>query len=54
MSPGPWFRALKTKTGARITRDGALLDGFRLIHVLWEAKDTDDDLDKESTAKFKA
>jgi type I restriction-modification system DNA methylase subunit len=46
--------SLKTKTGARITPDGALLDSFRLIHGLWEAKDTDDDLDKEITAKFKA
>ncbi len=33
-----------------ITPDGALLDSFRLIHGLWEAKDTDDDLDKEITA----
>lgn len=46
--------SLKTKTGDRITPDGALLDSFRLIHGLWEAKDTDDDLDKEITAKFKA
>ncbi len=46
--------SLKTKAGARITPDGALLDSFRLIHGLWEAKDSDDDLDKEITAKFKA
>jgi predicted helicase len=46
--------SLKTKAGARITPDGALLDSFRLIHGLWEAKDTDDDLDREITAKFKA
>ncbi len=46
--------SLKTKSGARITPDGALLDSFRLIHGLWEAKDTDDDLEREITAKFKA
>jgi predicted helicase len=46
--------SLKTKSGARITPDGALLDSFRLVHGLWEAKDTDDDLDKEIIAKFKA
>jgi predicted helicase len=44
---------LKTKTGARITPDGALLDGFRLVHGLWEAKDTGDDLDREIAKKFK-
>ncbi len=45
--------SLKTKGGARITPDGALLDGFRLIHGVWEAKDTADDLDKEIAKKFK-
>ena len=45
--------SLKTKAGAKITPDGALLDSFRLIHGLWEAKDTADDLDKEITKKFK-
>src|SRR5438094_10601190 len=24
--------------------DGALLDDFKIVHVFWEAKDTDDDL----------
>jgi hypothetical protein len=45
--------SLKTKAGAKITPDGALLDSFRLTHGLWEAKDTADDLDKEITKKFK-
>ena len=45
--------SVKTKAGARITPDGALLDGFRLIHGMWEAKDTADDLDKEIAKKFK-
>ena len=45
--------SLKTKAGAKITPDGALLDSFRLMHGLWEAKDTADDLDKEITKKFK-
>jgi type I restriction-modification system DNA methylase subunit len=45
--------SVKTKAGARITPDGALLDGFRLIHGVWEAKDTADDLDKEIAKKFK-
>src|ERR1051325_11151849 len=45
--------SLKTKAGAKITPDGALLDSFRLMHGLWEAKDTADDLDKEIAKKFK-
>src|SRR6266542_5077738 len=45
--------SLKTKIGAKITPDGALLDSFRLVHGLWEAKDTADDLDNEITKKFK-
>jgi predicted helicase len=45
--------SLKTRAGAKITPDGALLDSFRLTHGLWEAKDTADDLDKEITKKFK-
>jgi predicted helicase len=45
--------SLKTKTGAKITPDGVLLDTFRLVHGVWEAKDTSDDLDKEIRAKFK-
>jgi predicted helicase len=34
--------------------DGALLDAFKLIHGVWEAKDTDDDLEKEIARKFRA
>lgn len=45
--------SLKTKGGAKITPDRALLDSFRLMHGLWEAKDTADDLDKQTTKKFK-
>lgn len=45
--------SLKTKAGARITPDGVLLDTFRLVHGVWEAKDTNDDLEKEIRAKFK-
>ena len=44
--------SLKTKAGAKITPDGVLLDTFRLVHGVWEAKDTSDDLDKEIRAKF--
>jgi hypothetical protein len=44
--------SLKTKSGAKITPDGVLLDTFRLVHGVWEAKDTSDDLDKEIRAKF--
>ena len=45
--------SLKTKTGAKITPDAVLLDSFRLVHGVWEAKDTTDDLDQEIRAKFK-
>ena len=45
--------SLKTKAGAKITPDGVLLDSFRLVHGVWEAKDTADDLEKEIRAKFK-
>src|SRR5205807_5822638 len=45
--------SLKTKAGAKITPDGVVLDSFRLVHGVWEAKDTTDDLDKEIRAKFK-
>ncbi|MBN1219459.1 MAG: N-6 DNA methylase [Anaerolineae bacterium] len=34
--------------------DGALLDEFKLIHGLWEAKDTQDDLPVEVKKKFQA
>ncbi len=36
-----------------IRLDGALLDPFSLRHGVWEAKDRDDDLEKEARAKFK-
>ena len=34
--------------------DGALLDPFKLVHGVWEAKDTDDDLGREVDKKFEA
>jgi len=36
----------------RIRLDGAFLDDFRLTHGFWEAKDSDDDLDREIRAKL--
>jgi predicted helicase len=45
--------SLKTKSGAKITPDGVVLDSFRLVHGVWEAKDTADDLDSEIRMKFK-
>ena len=36
----------------RIVVDGALMDGFRLTHGYWEAKDEDDDLPTEVVRKF--
>jgi len=32
--------------------DGAFLDDFKIVHGLWEAKDTDDDLAQEVRKKF--
>ena len=34
--------------------DGALIDPLTLVHGLWEAKDTADDLQKEIKSKFAA
>ena len=34
--------------------DGALIDAFKLIHGVWEAKDTTDDLEREIAKKFRA
>jgi len=34
--------------------DGALVDNFNLVHGFWEAKDTEDDLNKEIKKKFDA
>ena len=36
----------------RIVLDGTLIDGFRLIHGYWEAKDIHDDLSAEVVRKF--
>ncbi len=33
--------------------DGVLVDAFNLRHGIWEAKDSDDDLEKEARAKFR-
>jgi predicted helicase len=45
----------KIKRGDRnIFVDGALIDTFKLAHGVWEAKDTDDDLEKEVKKKFDA
>jgi predicted helicase len=47
----PEYR-IKRKGQADISADGALLDNYGLNHGLWEAKDSDDDLDKEIKHKF--
>ncbi|MCC6124325.1 MAG: N-6 DNA methylase [Pirellulales bacterium] len=46
----------KCKSGKSLTPDGAIVDSLSQVlrYGLWEAKDTDDDLDKEIKAKFKA
>ena len=38
--------------GHTLIIDGALADSFNLIHGYWEAKDSNDDLDKEIKKKF--
>jgi hypothetical protein len=43
---------LTRKGRAALKADGALLDIYGLNHGLWEAKDSDDDLEKEIKAKF--
>jgi predicted helicase len=47
---------LKRKGGKPIEPDGAIVDSLSQVlrYGLWEAKDTDDDLEKEIRAKFKA
>jgi predicted helicase len=47
---------LKRKTGRPIEPDGAIVDALSQVlrYGLWEAKDTDDDLEKEIKAKFTA
>jgi predicted helicase len=43
------------KRGDRTIRvDGVLLDSFKLVHGVWEAKDTADDLEKEVRKKLQA
>ncbi len=44
--------AIKRKGKADAKVDGALLDTYGLNHGLWEAKDSDDNLDKEIKIKF--
>jgi predicted helicase len=43
---------LTRKGKSSLKADGALLDIYGLNHGLWEAKDSDDDLEKEIKAKF--
>ena len=41
------------RAGRRPLRaDGALIDPYRLVHGHWEAKDSDDDLEREVQKKF--
>jgi predicted helicase len=42
------------RNGRFIVVDGAIVDEFKLPHGYWEAKDTDDDLEKEVKKKFAA
>ena len=45
--------ACKARDGvATVKPDGALVDRLRLLHGLWEAKDSKDDLDKEIGVKI--
>jgi hypothetical protein len=46
-------QALKLEK-AIIFVDGTIVDSFNLSHGFWEAKDSDDDLDKEIKRKFEA
>ncbi len=48
--------SLKRKGGKPLEPDGAVVDSMSQVlrYGLWEAKDTDDDLEKEIKAKFKA
>ena len=46
--------ARKATNGHTIRIDGALLDDFNLAHGYWEAKDSDDDLDREIHKKLAA
>lgn len=42
------------RSGKTIRADGALIDKYNLIHGIWEAKDSTDDLAKEVKKKFEA
>jgi predicted helicase len=42
------------RNGHSIRVDGAVVDAFNLVHGVWEAKDTDDDLEKEIKKKLAA
>lgn len=44
---------MKTATKSNILLDGALLHELRMPLGYWEAKDLDDELDKEVVSKFK-
>jgi hypothetical protein len=46
----PQFPIQRAKT--RVIVDGALLDNFHLAHGYWEAKDENDDLEREIKAKL--
>src|SRR5918911_1518828 len=45
---------IKRAKGHALRADGALVDGFRLSHGRWEAKDARDDLRKEVRKKLDA
>ncbi len=51
-SMSPLTRGARGVKNKRIVLDGALIDGFRLIHGYWEAKDIHDDLPTEVVRKF--
>lgn len=44
--------AIARKGAKPLKADGAVLDNFGLTRGIWEAKDSDDDLEKEIKAKF--
>lgn len=46
--------SIKRKGRNPLRADGALLDKFNLVRGVWEAKDEDDDLEKEVRDKFNA
>jgi hypothetical protein len=44
--------AIRRKGQKPVRVDGGLVDSFNLAHGFWEAKDTQDDLEREIKAKF--